>query len=57
MGIASHDVLWDLGPGIQVVAVEVAKFKACYQQTAQTLVKVCLLNLSTTHGFGQVLVF
>ena len=57
MGVTSHDALRDFSPGIQVVVIEVAQFETCYQQATQALVKVCLLDVATTYGLGQVFVF
>ena len=48
---------WYLGPGHQLVAVEVAQLETGYQQSAQTTVQVGLPDVAPPDGLGQVLIF
>ena len=57
MGVAGYDTLGDLGPGIQLVRVEVAEFEAGDEKTAQTTVEVSLFDITPLDRCGQVLVF
>ena len=57
MLLAGYDALRNLGPCVQLVAVEVAQFKAGYQQAAQTTVQVSLFDVAALNSCRQIFVF
>ena len=57
MGIAGHDTVGNLSPGIQLVGIEVTELKAGNEQSFQATVEIGFLDVSTTYGLGQMLVF
>ena len=57
VGVAGHDALGNLGPGVELVGVEVAQFEAGDEQAAQRAVEVSLLDVATAYSLRQVLVF
>ena len=57
MRLASHHVLWNLCPWIEVVIVEISQFETGDEQSTQTLVKISFLHLATTYSLRQMLVF
>ena len=57
MRFAGYDALRNLGPCVQLVAVEVAQFEAGYQQAAQATVQVSLFDIATLNSCRQIFVF
>ena len=57
MGIAGDEALGQLCPGIQFVGIEVTELKAGNEQSFQATVEIGFLDVSTTYGLGQMLVF
>ena len=45
MSSTGNNILRNLSPGVHVIIIEVAQFEACNKQTAQTLVKIALLDI------------
>ena len=56
VGVASHEIVGQFGPGIKFVAVKVAQLDTCDEQPSQTLVEVGLLDVTATYGSRQVLI-
>ena len=57
MRFRGNDILWNPGPGIELVAIKIAQLKTGNQQSSQTTIQISLFDFTSAYSLWQMFVF